>query len=336
MIHDTIFENINKVIDYLNEQGWTLSITNIRNDLFEVIDYGNGRLVYYPLPFGTPFFRGQNQFYEPCIASLYRLQADILSEFVEKLRIEEFRIVTAKHPIIAEQLNNGINYDYIALAQHYGFKTEMLDATNSLPVAAFFAVTRQINGKFYPIEKSENPGVLYFISPETAFVPKLTDNQLKTHPVGWQVFKRPGKQRAFGINLTDGKDFNKMPGVFAFRFMHDKSISEQIWKLFHKGDDLFPKDVFADKAARINESFVFSKQAFDLVYEKSNKEMTKETILNELGNRNIKIQKNSIWDYSDSDIAELKELSTSGKLTEKLYATTRLCYIPDEKNKHSD
>lgn len=28
MIHETIFENIDKIVDYLNNQGWNLSITN--------------------------------------------------------------------------------------------------------------------------------------------------------------------------------------------------------------------------------------------------------------------------------------------------------------------
>ncbi len=118
MIHDIIFENIDKVVDYLNNQGWTLSKAYLGNAPFEVIDYGNGRLVYYPRPIGTPLFRGQNKFHEPCISSFYRLQPDTLTQFIQKLRIEEFRIVTAKHPIIEEELNNGIYYDYVALAQH--------------------------------------------------------------------------------------------------------------------------------------------------------------------------------------------------------------------------
>lgn len=330
MIHDTIFENIDKVVDYLNNQGWTLSKTYIGNAPFEVIDYGNGKLVYYPQPIGAPLFRWQNKFHEPCVSSFYRLQPDTLSQFIQKLRIEEFRIVTSKHPIIEEELNNGIYYDYVALAQHYEFKTEMLDVTNSLPVAAFFAVTRQINGKYFPIEKSEYPGVLYFVPPTMEFMQRMAENQPEILPVGWQVFNRPGKQRALGINI-DSKDFNKMDGVFAFRFMHDKIISERIWKMFHEGEDLFPKDIFADKVAKIKESNIFSRQAFDLAYENSNKKMTKERIINKLETRNIRIQDNYIWDYSDDDISDLKELYRSGKLTEKLYATTRLCFIPEDK-----
>ena len=63
----------------------------------------------------------------------------------------------------------------------------------------------------------------------------------------------------------------------------------------------------------------------------TSEEMTKERILVELEKRNIRIQNNSIYDYSDDDLSELKELYRLGKLTEKLNATTRLCFIPDEK-----
>ena len=331
MIHEGIFENIDKVIEYLNNQGWTLSKTYVGNAPYELIDYGEGKLIYYPRPIGTPLFRGQNEFHEPCTSSFFRLQPNFFTQFIQKLKLEEFRIVTAKHPIIEDEINSGIYYDYVALAQHYEIKTEMLDVTNSLPVAAFFAVTRKDCGKYIPIEKSDKPGVLYFVTPRMQFMPLLTDNQPEIHPVGWQVFKRPGEQRAFGVNLTNSKDFNMMDGVFAFRFWHDKIISEQIWNVFHGGEDLFPKDIFAEKAAKIKDSNIFSRLAFDLAYENSNKELTKERILFELEKRNIKIQNDSIWDYSVDDISALKELSRSGKLTENLYATTRLCYIPDNK-----
>lgn len=221
----------------------------------------------------------------------------------------------------------------MAIAQHYEFKTEMLDLTNSLPVAAFFAVTRQVSGKYIPIEKSEKPGVLYFVTPEAELMPFLTENKPEIHPVGWQVFKRPGEQRAFGVKLTNNKDFNFMSGVFAFRFWHDKNISNQIYNMFHGGEDLFPQDIFAEKAAGIKDSNIFSRHAFDIANEDSNKGLTRELIFIELEKRNIKIQNNSIWEYTDEEIFALKELSLSGKLTENRYATTRLCYKPvNDKN----
>lgn len=331
MIHDKIFENLNMVIDYLNNQGWTLSKTYIGNAPYEVIDYGSNKLVYYPRPFGTPLFRGQSEFHEPCTSSFFRSHPDNITQFIQKLKVEEFRIVTLKHPVIEENIKNGIFYDYLALAQHYGFKTEMLDITNSLPVAAFFAVARQNSGKYTPIEESDKPGVMYFVTPEIQFLPFLSENLPEIYPVGWQVFKRPGEQRAFGVNLTNNKNFNTLSGVFGYRFWHNKTISKQIFDMFQEGKVLFTMDIFAEKAAAIKDSDIFSWNAFEYAYENSNKELTREIILEELEKRHIKIQKNSIWKFSEEDLSALIELSHSGKLTENLYATTRLCYRPDNK-----
>ena len=331
MIHDEIFENINCVVDYLTNQGWTLSKSYFKNGPYQVIDYGDNRIVYYPVPLGTPLFRGQNEFYEPCISSFYRFQPDRIDEFIQFLKIEEFRLVTSMHPVIKNEIENGIFFDYVALAQHYEFKTKMLDLTNSLPVAAFFAVTQKESDYYKPVEKSDKPGVLYFINPPELFSSFFEKNELEIYPVGWQIFKRPGEQRAFGVNLTKNKNFNSIPGVFAFRFWHDKKISEQIYNIFHGGKDLFPKDIFAEKAALIKESNIFSQSSFDAVHQQYCKNLRKELILKELQNRKIKIQKYSNLEYTNEDIEIIKNLYQSGILTKDLYASTRLCFTPNQK-----
>lgn len=327
MIHEEIFENLDKVIDYLNGQGWTLSKTYFGNAGYEVMDYGNGRMVYYPIPFGTPLFRGQNEFHEPCVSSFYRSKPDSITEFIQELKIQEFRIITSKLPEIKEQIEAGIYYDYVALAQHYEFKTQMLDVTNSLPVAAFFAVTQKVNDKYLPIIESDKQGVLYFIKPENQFLPIPLENRPEIFPVGWQIFKRPGEQRAFGIKLSKYQDLNTMSGVFAYRFWHNKEISEKLFEIFHSGNDLFPKDIFAEKAAKINHCMIFCQEAFANAFENLTTSYTKETLTRELSKRNISIQKNSVFEFSEDEIMLFKELAISGKLAENRFATTRLCYM---------
>jgi len=333
MIHDDIFENINSVIDYLNNQGWTLSKNYFGNAPYLVIDYGNNRLIYYPQPIETPLFRGQNKFYEPCKSSFYRFQPDKIEEFIQNLKIEEFRIVTSKHPVVKDEIENGLFFNYLALAQHYEFKTKMLDLTNSLPVAAFFAVTRKESNCYIPMEKSDEPGVLYFIKPYKNSTPFSEENEPEIYPVGWQIFKRPGEQRAFGVNLANNENLNSMTDVFAFKFWQDKKVSEQIYNMFHGGKDLFPKDIFAEKAALINESNIFSKAAFDIVHQSFNIDLSKDVILNELEKRKVKVKVVSNIKYSYEEIELIKKLYKSGKLTENLNASTRLSYIPDNNKK---
>ena len=47
MIHQEIFDNLDRAVDYLINQGWTLSKAYIRNAPYTVMDYGNNKLVYY-------------------------------------------------------------------------------------------------------------------------------------------------------------------------------------------------------------------------------------------------------------------------------------------------
>lgn len=288
MVHEKIFDNIDSVVDFLRQNGWTMNKMYYGNAPYEVIDYGNNRFVYYPQPKFSPIFRGQNAFYEPCIANKYRGNPDNLQLFIEDLRVEEYRLVTSKHPYINKEIAAGIYYDYEALAQHYEFKTSMLDLTNSLPVAAFFAVTYKKGNNFYPMEEQDEPGVLYFIKSE--MILNLLNTEPKIIPVGWQIFRRPGEQRAFGINLPDYEDFNKLPDILAFKFYHDKKISEKILKVFKGGKKLFPNDPFAEKAARIKDGKVFSRQSFENVLTEYKDKFSKEELLKKLQGKGIQIK----------------------------------------------
>lgn len=56
MVHEKIFDNIDAVVDFLRQQGWTMNKMYFGNAPYEVIDYGNNRLVYYPQPKFSPIF----------------------------------------------------------------------------------------------------------------------------------------------------------------------------------------------------------------------------------------------------------------------------------------
>lgn len=330
MVYPDIFKNIDDVIEHLNNQGWSLSKCYNGKAEYELMDFGNGKIIYYPKPFATPLFRGQNTFWEPCLASYYRSDPDEVEKFNRQLLIEEFRIVISKHPVIKEDIEGGIYVDYTALAQHYEFQTEMLDLTNSLPVAAFFAVTKKEGNEYLPMPDSKEPGVLYFISPDRQFDFITETEELEIYPVGWQIFKRPGEQRAFGVNLSNYKNLNTMPGVFAYRFYHEKKISEKIYEVFHGGRDLFPKDIFAERAARVKGENIFSLEAFNVAYKNINTSISKEEVLIELKKKNIKIQKECPYEYSKEDIETIRNLYQSGELTKDLNATVRISYTPNK------
>lgn len=202
----------------------------------------------------------------------------------------------------------------------------MLDLTNSLPVAAFFAVTYKQGDGFYPMEEQDKPGVLYFINSE--FIMNQLNAEPKIIPVGWQIFRRPGEQRAFGIDLPNHEDFNNLPGVLGFKFYHDKKISEKILNVFQGGVKLFPHDPFAEKAARIKDGKVFSSQSFENVLTEYKDNFSKEEMLKKLQGKGIQIKVNAGWDYTFAEIDEIKKIIASGAIDRGRVATARLMYRP--------
>ena len=60
--------------------------------------------------------------------------------FVERVRIAEFRLFLEQFEVTQRFEQNHFLVDYVGLAQHYGLKTDVLDVTNNIDVAMFFAM----------------------------------------------------------------------------------------------------------------------------------------------------------------------------------------------------
>ena len=91
-----------------------------------------------------PFlYRGQDKEYDSvkCLPTLYRGNPTDEEIFLERMRFIEFKKLLNSHPIVSGfYMRHGFNIDYEGLAQHYGLKTEVLDFTDDLDTALFFAM----------------------------------------------------------------------------------------------------------------------------------------------------------------------------------------------------
>ena len=181
---------------------------------------------------------------------------------IANLKAEEFMQLLRLHPLFM-MLDRGIrleperkpvflNMNYYGLAQHYGFKTGLVDFTTDLDVAAFFACTENVGfDKYRPItDTKECPTGVIYVHPVN---PKYTFKCLPFSTIGLQLFPRSGAQK--GILFNEGRHpipLDNLVQVFPFR--HDAVVSLHFFNMMKNGMKLFPTDSISRYAQQILES----------------------------------------------------------------------------------
>ncbi len=257
------------------------------------------------LPF--TYYRGQSQRHYPCKPTLYRPKMTDALQFIERLKYCEFHLLLETHPLCTKFRNTfklsfpdgkeevlNFNIYHLALAQHYGICTELIDLTSDKWVAAFFAATQYDNGQYYPYDK-DGKGVFYTCEETDPTEPKI-------RPIGIQPFSRPGEQRGYAFPLSKDDDFES--SVTITEFKHYPEINEFIFNYTNRSLRLFPKDILKDKADAITDSHTFSKTAFDMTVLKFYPETGDKLIAQWLSEGEIKIVNDPIVKFTASDIKE--------------------------------
>lgn len=215
-------------------------------------------------------FRGQSGFYDPSTPSLLRKKKGRF--VVENIFYEEFVLALKDHPLIRlfwdgiELCGHRYFFEvtYYGLAQHYGFKTRVMDLTSDLDVAKFFAVTdyNEKTDTYSPVIDESRYGVFYYwdnVRHPLAFQPIFGGN---LSSIGLQVFPRSGRQKVFLFSMYREQNFNDIPFVRYKLFRHDAAISKQIYKMARRGKLYFPEDELSSLAQRIRCSKILSGKAF--------------------------------------------------------------------------
>jgi hypothetical protein len=155
-----------------------------------------------------------------------------------------------KHPVFKWAKAELIELPATELAQHYGIPTALIDLTESIEVALFFATHRREGHEWKPCENGR--GVLYRVDRtaiDACYAPRF-------QPVAIQPFARPFRQWAWTCELLMGECFEQYPKMQAVEFEHDRALADEIRKMAEAEGELFPHDVLADIAERIKESRV--------------------------------------------------------------------------------
>lgn len=297
--YPTILDILKDVVAHEEEgQLFKLPLSREKNDFFYdwsrtghyllTRDGKSGLLALLPTS-RTPFtfYRGQSEYYEQCLPSLYRFDGERLEQETlrSQLQTAEMILLMKSHPVIKFIESGGIKHEvlglvklpvmYDGLAQHYGIKTCYLDLTNDIWCAAFFAATTY-DGEYHPfVVKEDLPfkkryGVLYMLDYYKDHIDFSNDNIL---PIGLQYFNRPGKQSALVIAMQDLRDLHKHPRLKRVFFRHDTDASHLIYSLSQFGKQFIINDPFAKMVEAICSKDSYSKSAVMLAHRIYNADM---------------------------------------------------------------
>jgi len=264
----------------LKDAFWKFHLSRIQDELnspvgmnflppankFEKVRSKSGKYVLIPTSLDPAFlFRGQRGIWSQCLPTLYRKKLTEDEYILERLRTVEFINVLKGYPQVKDFEKENIRVDYLGLAQHYGMKTEVLDLTNSLDVALFFAMLNPSDdGRSYQVPEDDKEHIGYVYVTDTMETGgggnaphSLFDGKLSA--IGMQPFYRPGSQRGFGLHLKAGETFNAL----LYSFSYTKEDAELVLKEFMNGDTLWHSDEISETARTINEGKTFSYQALN-------------------------------------------------------------------------
>ncbi len=218
--------------------------------------YGNGKGAALPLAVSV-LYRGQNMRHTPLLPSIARgLQSTEILRLFDSPFSDQAKIVLRlaqswwfakeliQHPIYNHAASQNVDFNELALAQHYGIPTGYLDLTDDFNVSAFFATCRETTEGWQPVDSGD--GVIYRV------ILKKAENTFEGYiPLGPQKLPRPYEQCAWVVEMPFCHGFEGWPGVEMLRFHHDRHVGEHFLKMFDGGAQLFPSDPLSDIAQEI-------------------------------------------------------------------------------------
>ncbi|MBD5252027.1 MAG: FRG domain-containing protein [Bacteroides sp.] len=227
------------------------------DDKFEVVRHSTSdgeKLYLWPTALTHSYlFRGQEQFHERCVPSLFRHKELTNKEiFINQVRLEEFKLMLQQYPQVRYFEDLGVVVDYKGLAQHYGIETDVLDLTSSIDVALFFAMCSydKKSHEYYPKTDSTKQYIGYLYAYPYFFHMAFGNNHkrdVKLMPIGLQPFKRPGLQRGFSLHFNPNEQF--IAPIYSFSY-----TAKDSQEIFSKLGHIFKEDNLARVTRGISES----------------------------------------------------------------------------------
>ena len=249
------------------------------------------------------FYRGENTFYGSSKPSIYRFANKIspIQRLANHLILNEACYFLDQFDAVQKWGLSGVNY--LALAQHYGIKTPLIDLTSDLKTALFFACCKYEDYQWRPMKKNDfvgkqnesaikdaRYGVLYRSPTEiTDMKWALANDEDITNriiPIGYQPFMRCSAQYSYAIAVKDESyDLLEDPLFDKFRIEHDEDFCRWIFDEMDGGTKVYPNEdipKIEHYMEKIRNTNIISKETFE------------DVILNQ-------------WHYSEQEARDIKQ-----------------------------
>lgn len=243
------------------------------------------------------YYRGENAYFRSSKASCFRSSSSSESSFIQKVidRLRLYQCWETLDQFEAVQHWGFCQINYLALAQHYGFRTQMLDITSDLKTALFFACCKfGPDRKWHPLDNSDfahrnsrphiasmggdsRYGVIYRSPSEITDLrwciePEDTAFEMII-PVGYQPFMRCSHQHGYMLLTNEDYDLLQDSRFDKFKFRLTEDICNWIYAEMNQGDLVYPNDDVPDISLEIealNKQNEISRKIFDAVTEDFN------------------------------------------------------------------
>lgn len=237
---------------------------------------------------GRYYYRGESAFYGSSKPGIYRGNPNEMEQIIRHLKMDEACCFLDHFEAVSKWSYSAVNH--IALVQHYGISTYMIDITSDLKTALFFACCKYDANerKWRPLKRSEfaekdsrphiaklggdsRYGVLYRSPMELTDYKWLTEGQDALFnsiiPVGYQPFMRCSSQHGYMLMKKDPKyDMLKDSRFHKFRFRLEEDLCQWIFDEMDQGNKIYPHNDVPEMEQymeKIRNSKTVSRENFD-------------------------------------------------------------------------
>lgn len=281
-------ENVKQEVEYYDAHPHGTGIEMLFQNL-RVMN-GEGAVVQFPFGYICTFrsrrhlFRGESQDYDFSEATLSRRcrtksgqrrsKKEIeLLHVIANMRIAQFKKLIWQFDIIPQWEGKLSEVNYKALAQHYGFETFLLDLTNDVRSALFFATCKWVDDHFEPLTQKDimqsersKYGVIYhtpdwmidfmngtnLLKLQASFErekgrdrPSVIDTGLwdgVAYQIGLQPLYRCHTQSGYIYPMKTMEDIRRNGQFERIRFLQTEEFSNQIFRMMDEGKKIYPEE----------------------------------------------------------------------------------------------